>query len=44
MLDWPIQGHAALLIAATSVIITLTVLTLGLRSERKRKADDHDDH
>ena len=44
MLDWPTQGHAALLVATTSIIITLTLRTLSLRSERRRRPDDHDEH
>jgi hypothetical protein len=40
----PIQGHAALLVAVIAVAITLSILRLGLLSERKRPGDHPDEH
>lgn len=40
----PIQGHAALLVACIAVAITLILLMVSLRSEKKRPADEHDEH
>lgn len=40
----PIQGHAALLVACIAVAITLILLTLALRSEKKRPSDEADEH
>jgi hypothetical protein len=40
----PIQGHAALTVACLAVFITLTLLMLALRSEKKRPRDESDDH
>ena len=40
----PIQGHAALSVACLAVAITLTLLMLALRSEKKRPSDDSEDH
>ncbi len=44
MLEWPTQGHAALCVTSLSVFITLTLLIIGLRGEKKRRADDQDEH
>ena len=39
-----VQGHAALIVSIISLTITLTLLAVGLRHEKKRPRDPHDDH
>lgn len=39
-----IQGHAALLVSAISLIITLSLLFIALRHEKNRPQDDQDEH
>jgi hypothetical protein len=43
-MDWPIQGHAALIVTSLSVAITLCLLWFGLKAEKNRPADETDDH
>ncbi len=40
----PTQGHAALIISIISLTITLSLLVVGLRHEKKRPQDPSDDH
>ena len=40
----PIQGIAAALVSAISLIITLSLLIIALRHEKKRPQDDQDEH
>ena len=43
-METPAQGIVALLAASVSVAITLGMVILGLRAEKKRPVDNSDDH